>query len=98
MSDQETKAARSKRISKTRSKGVKRYKNAKTVSPAYDMEFNNKFSDRAWYVNCGNSNCVLCGNPRKYFGIKTLSEMSDEEVTALEFRTSSIDTDDCQGC
>lgn len=25
-------------------------------------------------VTCGNSNCVMCGNPRKFFGEKTIQE------------------------
>ena len=97
MSDQETKAARSKRPQKAKNKGIKRFKDAKLSPLSEPMEYTHRFEDRSWFT-CGNSNCVMCGNPRKYFGIKTLSEMSDEEVTALEFRVSSIDTDDCQGC
>jgi predicted RNA-binding Zn-ribbon protein involved in translation (DUF1610 family) len=30
-------------------------------------------------TNCGNSNCVLCGNPRKFFGEKTLQEKRAEQ-------------------
>jgi predicted alpha/beta superfamily hydrolase len=30
-------------------------------------------------MNCGNPNCLLCMNPRKSFGEKTLQEMSFEQ-------------------
>ena len=30
-------------------------------------------------LNCGNSNCVLCGNPRKMFGDKTVGELRAEQ-------------------
>lgn len=32
--------------------------------------------------NCGNSNCVMCGNPRKFFGELTIQEQKHREVCA----------------
>lgn len=29
-------------------------------------------------VNCGDSHCVMCGNPRKFFGEKTFQERKFE--------------------
>lgn len=29
---------------------------------------------------CGNPNCVMCGNPRKFFGEKTIQEKSFEQT------------------
>ena len=31
-------------------------------------------------LNCGNSNCVMCGNPRKIWGEKTMQEKSFDEI------------------
>lgn len=36
-------------------------------------------------VTCGDSNCVMCGNPRKFFGEKTIQEQrlfQDTEKTS----------------
>ena len=32
--------------------------------------------------NCGNSNCVMCGNPRKFFGEVTLQEKQHADIAA----------------
>jgi hypothetical protein len=95
MSDPETKLSRSKRISKTKSKGIKRHKIATKVTYWFEPPpLTNKFSDRAWYVNCGNSNCMLCGNPRKYFGVKTLHEQSAEELEKISQYLDLLSSDD----
>ena len=31
-------------------------------------------------LNCGDSNCVMCGNPRKFFNEKTISERRFEAI------------------
>lgn len=31
--------------------------------------------------NCGSSTCSMCGNPRKFFGTKTLQEQREEQDT-----------------
>lgn len=101
MSDQETKAFRSKRLQKAKNKGIKRFKDAKAKlsPPSEPMEYTHRFEDRSWFT-CGNSNCEMCGNPRKFWSERTLKEKSDEEVTALEFMPDwdSLDTDDSNGC
>ena len=35
-------------------------------------------------MNCGNSNCVMCGNPRKFFGEKTIQEKSFEQPELVD--------------
>ncbi len=32
-------------------------------------------------VNCGDSNCAMCGNPRKFFDEKTLQEKSFDQTS-----------------
>lgn len=99
MSDQETKAARSKRLQKARNKGIKRFNDAKLSPIKETVEYTHRFEDRSWFT-CGNSNCVMCGNPRKFWSERTLKEKSDEEVTNLEFMHDwdSLDSDDSNGC
>jgi hypothetical protein len=31
-------------------------------------------------MNCGNPNCVMCGNPRKVWGEKTMQEKRFDET------------------
>jgi hypothetical protein len=31
-------------------------------------------------MNCGNPNCVMCANPRKVFGEKTIQEKKFDEI------------------
>ena len=90
MSDPLTKLNRSKRIQKSRNKGVKRFRDVKQLSPeSLPEKYTHRFEDRSWFT-CGNSNCVMCGNPRKFFGHKTLTEKSDEELLALEKRADLL--------
>lgn len=83
MSDQETKISRSKRFSKSKNRGLKRYKDA-LIAPLTDgLKYTRRFEDRS-YFTCGNSNCIMCGNPRKFFDLKTLKEQSDEQIISSE--------------
>lgn len=100
MSDLDTKAARSKRIAKTKSKGINRYKKAITQRLwAEPPVFTNVYSDRSPWT-CGDSNCVMCGNPRKFWKELTLKEKSDEEIIALEYLPDydSVESDDTHVC
>ena len=100
MSNQETKESRSRRIQKTRNKGIKRFRDAKSMDPLETPEkYTHRFEDRSWF-RCGNSNCVMCGNPRKFWSELTLKEKSDAEVTNLEFRDDlgAEYSDDSNGC
>ena len=83
MSDQETKINRSKRFAKSRNKGIKRFKDA-LIAPLSDMiKYTRRFEDRS-YFTCGNSKCIMCANPRKFFDLKTLEEQSNEQIFASE--------------
>jgi len=35
-------------------------------------------------VNCGNPNCVMCGNPRKVWGEETLQEKRFKQTTTWD--------------
>ena len=86
MSDQETKHKRSNRIHKSKSKGIKRYKDFKEIlwrgNFSTDKKLDRRFEDRA-HFSCGNSQCVMCANPRKTFRELTLKEKSDAEFQKL---------------
>ena len=41
-------------------------------------------------MDCGDSNCVMCGNPRKFFGEKTIQEQRfDQDVDNLRDKHSN---------
>lgn len=43
-------------------------------------------------VTCGNSNCFLCGNPRKFFGDVTIQEQKQNEyANSFERHTDEIE-------
>ena len=80
MSDDVSKEKRSRRIYND---GVKA-KRQKDILKAYGADFK-PFESANYYakrhaLNCGNSNCVLCGNPRKFFGEKTVQEKRFEQA------------------
>lgn len=77
MSDEITKEKRSKRIYSDEVKSKKQLKIAKEfgVPEKEAHRYNKKHA-----MNCGNPNCVMCGNPRKFFGEKTIQEQSFEQL------------------
>jgi hypothetical protein len=71
MSHDDAKVKHSKRLHKTESHIQKRVKLAKDYG--IPVKEPHKF-DKMNPVNCGDSNCVMCGNPRKFFNERTLQE------------------------
>lgn len=79
MSDSDTKEKRSKRIQKEGNAIRKQMKIAKTFGvPVEDDESHRLAKKHA--MDCGNSNCVMCANPRKTFKEKTMQEKSFEQT------------------
>ena len=79
MSSEEDRLRRSKRKHKARMKMLRQYQIAKDyecLPTGYEdtIHIFNKHKS----LNCGNSNCTMCGNPRKFFGQKTLQEIKHE--------------------
>jgi hypothetical protein len=74
MSDEESKEKHSKRILKTES-AIKKQTN---IGKQYGMS--KKEIDqphrlaKRHAMSCGNPNCVMCGNPRKFWGERTIQE------------------------
>lgn len=78
MSDSESKEKHSRRIHQ---KHVKAHHNAEVArSLGADIKpwEEHRYEDSA-HVNCGNSDCVMCANPRKVFKEKTIQEKSLEQ-------------------
>jgi hypothetical protein len=76
MSDQDTKNKHSKRIAKTE-RHIERQ-----VSIAKAHGFPNKIRHmfhKLTSTTCGNADCVMCGNPRKFFKEKTIQERRNDQ-------------------
>ena len=54
---------------------------AKTFGQEYYNDNNKHKLHKRHALNCGNSNCAMCGNPRKYWGEKTLQEVKFECIS-----------------
>lgn len=77
MSDESTKIKRSKRFHSDKVKSSKQVKIAKQFG--FDAREANRYNKKH-VLNCGNPNCVMCGNPRKFFGHKTIQEQRMEQM------------------
>jgi hypothetical protein len=76
MSAQEDKQKRSKRLHQKDTHVKKQYKIART----YNAELKNPHRLHKMHaMNCGDPNCFMCGNPRKFFGEKTIQELKFEQ-------------------
>lgn len=78
MSSEEDRYKHSRRRSKTKAKSRRQYKIVKDLDPGRVVKSEHVFAKRHAF-NCGNPNCVMCGNPRKFFGHKTIQELRNEQ-------------------
>lgn len=77
MSDSDTKEKRSKRIHSMESHIKKRLRTRKALySSTEEIERNPHKLYANIGLSCGNSNCVMCGNPRKFWKDETIQEKS----------------------
>lgn len=76
MSTEEDKFKHSKRLLKDENAVKKQTKIAKTFG--VPVKEPHKFA-KHHAMNCGNPNCVMCGNPRKTFKEKTIQEKRAEQ-------------------
>jgi len=77
MSDEDVKEYVSRRRQKTQNKIDKQVKLAKAYH--IPVEEPHKLAKKH-LLNCGNPSCVMCMNPRKSFGEKTLQERGFEQT------------------
>ena len=76
MSTEEDKFKRSKRLLKDENAVKKQTKIAKTFG--VPVKEPHKFA-KHHAMNCGNPKCVMCSNPRKFWGEKTIQEQRSEQ-------------------
>ena len=77
MSDPDTKEKRSKRLHHTQSQIKKRLrirKDLHTSTAEIERHPHKLYTNIG--LSCGNSNCVMCGNPRKFWKDETIQEKS----------------------
>jgi hypothetical protein len=77
MSDSDMKEYVSKRMQVTKKHIDRQVHIAK--SHGMDVKEPHKYS-KHHVMNCGNPNCVMCMNPRKSFGEKTIQELKFEQT------------------
>ena len=77
MSAEEDKFKKSKRILKDENAIRKQLRIAKAYN--IPVESPHQFA-KHHAMNCGNPNCVMCGNPRKVFKEKTIQEKRFEQT------------------
>ena len=83
MSDENTRNERSKRIKRDHRSIKKQLKIAK----AYSIDVDNKDKHRLSklkVLNCGDPNCFLCANPRKFNKGKNINSLTTKERAFLE--------------
>jgi hypothetical protein len=81
MSNSESKEKHSKRIQKTENHIQKQVKIAK--AHGFLQRISHKFH-KLTSATCGDPNCHMCGNPRKFFKEKTIQEKSFEQTKEWE--------------
>lgn len=77
--DQQSKEKRSRRIAQ-KSKSIKaKIKLIKHMRPYMDTSSPHRYADVSPF-NCGQSTCVMCGNPRKFYKEITIQEKSFRNI------------------
>ena len=78
MSNEVFKFLNSRRILNTKN-AMMRHKKIASVHGIQVNEESPHFFHKKHALTCGNSNCVMCSNPRKIWGEKTIQEKSFEQ-------------------
>lgn len=82
MSDEQVKVKHSKRIQQKETKLEKKIRLAKEYNHEHALKNPHKYHKTSLF-NCGNSNCVMCGNPRKTFEEMTIQEKRHYQETEI---------------
>jgi hypothetical protein len=83
MSNPEDRVKHSRRFYDVETHVERRKKLIKAKSVYFDGHSTDKQPHRLYKcsgMNCGNSHCVMCGNPRKFLKEKTIQERSFEQL------------------
>ena len=79
MSDEITKEKRSKRLYHDKTKSMRQKKILKSYGADFEPFESPNYYNKRHALNCGNPNCVMCGNPRKFLDLKTIQEYKFDE-------------------
>jgi hypothetical protein len=83
MSKEEDKVKHSRRISKTRDAEIRQVRIAKAHGISV-REYHRYAKHHS--MNCGRPHCMLCANPRRIWGEKTIQEQRFEKQIAADHR------------
>ena len=94
MSDQLVKQQRNRRLHQKKVKIQKQYKIAKEYHRPSDGKWKTMDEPHRMHkmhaLNCGDPNCVMCGNPRKFFGEATIQEQKfNQNIDAVRDKHSN---------
>lgn len=84
MSDESTKIKHSKRRQKTWNNITKQKNIAQSFGVIHKHKQPHRYA-KMHSMNCGNPNCIMCGNPRKMFNERTLKEIMFDETQKWEY-------------
>lgn len=79
MSHEQDKTHHSKRIHQKQTKISNKMKLAKEYGLGHALKTPHKYHKVSLF-SCGDANCVMCGNPRKFFKEKTMQERKFEQT------------------
>lgn len=92
MSDSRAKEKRSKRLHDEETHIEKQFRIAK--SHGFPVKSDQKHRlHKLSGTTCGDSNCVMCGNPRKFFKEPTIQEKRDYQIDIndIDYRDNNLD-------
>lgn len=94
MSDQLVKQQRTRRLHQKKVKIQKQYKIVKEYHRPSDGKWRAMDEPHRMHkmhaLNCGDPNCVMCGNPRKFFGEPTIQEQKfNQNIDAIRDKHSN---------
>jgi len=82
MSSFTTKTKRGQRLSDEQTAIARQFQIAKqNYLVQYDFEWQPGRFAKHRAMDCGNTRCTVCGNPRRIWGTKTIQELKQDEVT-----------------
>lgn len=78
MSNDYDKEKHGERVAQKEKKLKRKIKIAKAYKQDHVLKEPHKYANRSIF-SCANSQCAMCGNPRKIFDLKTMQEQSAEQ-------------------
>ena len=83
MSNEDDRKKHSERVGQKQTKLANKIKTAKAFGMDHVVKNPHKYH-KSGLFNCGNPKCVMCMNPRKAFGEKTMQERKFEQTEKIK--------------